>query len=86
MKAGGLLCDKSNRNVGMFLKRVLHLFRDLPAFAGKIVLLDRVEWFEREGASGPSENHAWYLFNKKHRGPPTISYAGRAAPKRGKRS
>jgi hypothetical protein len=53
------------------------LFRDCPAFDRKIVLLDRIVWFEREGAPGPSENHAWYIWNAKHRGPPTISYARR---------
>jgi hypothetical protein len=55
-----------------------HLFRDCPAFAHKIVLLDRIVWFEHEGAAGPSENHAWYVFNKKHRGAPTINYARRS--------
>ena len=54
-----------------------HLFRDCRAFAGKIVLLDRVVWFECEGAPGPSENHRRCLWNKRHRGPPTISYARR---------
>jgi hypothetical protein len=54
-----------------------HIFRDCPAFDRKIVLLDRIVWFEREGAAGPSENHAWMIWNKRHRGPPTISYARR---------
>ena len=54
------------------------LLRDCAAFGHKIILLDRIVWFEREGAAGPSDNHAWYLFNKKRRGPPTISYARRA--------
>lgn len=52
-----------------------HLFRDCKAFVGKIVLLDRIIWFPREGAAGPSENHCWCLWNKRHGGPPTISYA-----------
>jgi hypothetical protein len=52
-----------------------NLFRDCPAFAHKIVLLDRIVWFEREGAPGPSENHCWMIWNKQHRGPATISYA-----------
>lgn len=52
-----------------------HLFRDNPSFAGKITLLDRITWFEREGAAGPSENHAWFIWNARHRGPPTIKYA-----------
>jgi hypothetical protein len=53
------------------------LFRDCAAFAQKIVLLDRIVWFEREGAPGPSENHCWMIWNRRHRGPPTISYARR---------
>jgi hypothetical protein len=55
-----------------------NLFRDCPAFVGKIVLLDRIEWFERrKGAPGSSENHCWFIWNAKHRGPPTIQYARR---------
>jgi hypothetical protein len=50
------------------------LFRDRKSFAQKIVLLDRIVWFEREGAPGPSENHAWFIWNARHKGPPTISY------------
>jgi hypothetical protein len=57
-------------------KTRVHLFRDRPDFAGKIVLLDRVVWFEREGAPGPSENHCWAIWDRRHRGPPTIAYAG----------
>ena len=53
-----------------------HLFRDNPYWAHKIVLLDRIVWFEREGGAEPSENHAWYVFDKRHHGPPTIAYAG----------
>lgn len=54
------------------------LFRDCKAFAHKIVLLDRIVWFDLEGAAGPSENHCWVIWNKRHHGPPTISYARRA--------
>jgi hypothetical protein len=32
-------------------------FRDCPAFAEKVVLLDRIMWFP--GTVGPSMNHAW---------------------------
>jgi hypothetical protein len=57
-------------------KTRVHLFRDHPDFAGKIILLNRVIWFPREGAPGPSENHAWFLWDRRHRGsPPTIHYA-----------
>lgn len=54
----------------------VHLFRDHPHFAQKIVLLRRIVWFEREGAPGPSENHCWLIWDRHHRGPPTIAYAG----------
>ena len=40
------------------------IFRDCPYFAGKIVLLDRIVWFERKGAAGPSENHAWFIWTR----------------------
>jgi hypothetical protein len=52
-----------------------NLFRDCPAFAHQIKLLDRIVWFEREGGPGLSENHAWFIWNAQHRGPATISYA-----------
>jgi hypothetical protein len=50
-----------------------HLFRDCPAFAHKIILLGRVKWFA--GPKSPSSNHAWYCFDREHRGPATIGYA-----------
>jgi hypothetical protein len=52
------------------------LFRDHPAFAGKITLLDRIKWFP--GSSGPSDNHAWFIWDRHHRGAPWIAYAERA--------
>jgi hypothetical protein len=52
-------------------------FRDCAAFDRKIVLLDRIVWFEREGAPGLSENHSWCVWNRRHQGPPTITYAAR---------
>jgi hypothetical protein len=52
------------------------LFADCPHFVGKIVLLDRITWFEPAIAS-PSENHAWFLWHRQHQGPPTIRYARR---------
>jgi hypothetical protein len=56
-------------------KTRVHLFRDCKAFAHKIVLMDRIVWFEHEDAAGPSDNHAWFLWDKQHEGAPTISYA-----------
>jgi hypothetical protein len=52
-----------------------HLFRNCPAFALKLVLLHRVDWFPGEYSS--STNHAWFIWNREHRGPLTISYAGK---------
>jgi hypothetical protein len=57
-------------------KTRVDLFRDCPAFNGKIVLLDRVKWFE--GPSQPSDNHAWFVWNRDRRGPPWIAYAERS--------
>lgn len=54
-----------------------HLFRDCPAFQTKLVLTKRITWFEPEpGAKGksPSFNHAWFIWDWKHEGPPTIAY------------
>lgn len=54
-----------------------HLFRDCPAFQTKLVLTRRIMWFPPEpGAKGksPSFNHAWYIWDWKHEGAPTIAY------------
>jgi predicted RNA methylase len=48
-----------------------HVFQH-PAFAIKLVLLDRIKWFD--GQSG-STNHAWFIWDWKHKGPPVIRYA-----------
>lgn len=54
-----------------------HLFRDCPAFAKKLVLTKRIVWFEPEpGAKGksPSFNHAWFIWDWRHSGPPILAY------------
>jgi hypothetical protein len=51
-----------------------HLFSGCPAFAKKIVLTRRIVWFDGPKAA-PSFNHAWYSWNHRHRGPPTLAYA-----------
>jgi methylase of polypeptide subunit release factors len=51
-----------------------HLFSGCPAFAKKIVLVKRIIWFDGPKAA-PSFNHAWYSWNHRHRGPPTLAYA-----------
>mgnify|MGYP003384550906 CR=1 FL=1 len=39
-------------------------FADCPAWCRKLVLLDRIHWFDPEpGKAGPSENHAWYVWS-----------------------
>jgi hypothetical protein len=51
-----------------------YLFADHPAFAKKVVLTKRIKWFE--GSTGsPSFNHAWFIWDWKHSGPPTLAYA-----------
>jgi hypothetical protein len=54
-----------------------HLFGECPAFAKKLVLRRRIIWFvEADGKpkASPSFNHAWYIWDWKHVGPPTIAY------------
>lgn len=38
------------------------LFSGSPLYAGKIVLTRRIKWFE--GPSSPSQNHAWFLWQR----------------------
>lgn len=55
-----------------------HLFANCPAFAKKVVLTKRITWFEPEpGAKGksPSFNHAWFIWDWRHEGAPTLAYA-----------
>jgi hypothetical protein len=52
-----------------------HLFRDNSLFGFKLVLLNRIKWFE--GPSSPSDNHAWFYWSTKHVGTPTVRYATR---------
>ena len=54
-----------------------HLFRDCPAFTKKVVLMKRICWFvEANGKpkASPSFNHAWFIWDWKHEGAPTIAY------------
>jgi hypothetical protein len=51
-----------------------HVFKDCKAYAGKVVLLERVLWFP--GSTGePSDNHAWFVWDKFNRKPPGLRYA-----------
>jgi len=51
-----------------------HLFADCPAFAKKLVLTRRIRWFEDERKASPSFNHAWFIWDWEHVGPPTLAY------------
>jgi hypothetical protein len=51
-----------------------HLFADCPMFAKKVVLTKRIRWFEDSNGS-PSFNHCWMIWDRLHRGPPTLAYA-----------
>jgi hypothetical protein len=53
------------------------LFGECRQFTGKITLLRRIKWFP--GDSGPSTNHAWFLWHQGG-GLPVIRYATPAKP------
>lgn len=48
-----------------------HLFK--TPFAKKLVLTKRIRWFE-DSKGQPSFNHAWFIWDWKHQGPPTLAY------------
>jgi hypothetical protein len=68
------------------------LFAQHPAWGLKIVLTDRIHWFDPEmpppgekQASGPSENHAWYVWDWRWAGSKSglsarIAYRGAPEP------
>lgn len=71
-----------NRIVAMLLRSDFdhatsraHLFADCPAFAKRVVLTKRIRWFE-DSKGSPSFNHCWIIWDRQHRGRPTIAYAG----------
>lgn len=55
-----------------------HLFADNPRFVAKIVLLDRIQWFE--GDSTGTEDHAWFVWGPRPIAstPPRLLYAERS--------
>lgn len=53
-----------------------HLFGDRQQFSKKLVLTKRIKWFE-DSTGQPSFNHAWYIWDWKHDGPPTLAYGPR---------
>lgn len=58
-----------------------HVFRDHSAWSLKLVLLDRIRWFE-PAIAPPSENHAWFVWRWGHKGPATIAYGSEADAER----
>ncbi len=50
-----------------------YLFGANSTFAKKLVLTRRIKWFE-DSKGQPSFNHAWYIWDWRHSGPPTIAY------------
>lgn len=50
-----------------FGKTRTFLFRDNPRFMGKIVLMDRIQWFP--GDTSGTEDHAWYLWGPEAHAP-----------------
>lgn len=53
-------------------KSRLHLF-ERAQFSKKVVLTKRIKWFE-DSKGQPSFNHAWFIWDWRHSGPPTIAY------------
>ena len=54
-----------------------HLFRDCPAFKTKYVMLDRIEWDNLDPSPdghGSTKDHAWFVWDWNHDGPPTVEY------------
>jgi hypothetical protein len=50
-----------------------HLFGGCSIFARKVVLTKRIKWFE-DSKGQPSFNHAWFIWDWKHDGPPQLAY------------
>lgn len=50
-----------------------HLFAECRAFAKKVVLRRRIKWFA-DSKGSPSFNHAWFIWDWKHKGAPTLAY------------
>jgi hypothetical protein len=50
-----------------------HLFATCGSLAKKLVLTRRIVWFDGPKAA-PSFNHAWYIWDRQHQGPPTLAY------------
>lgn len=77
----GLLHTAADRGVVAMLLRTdydhaktrQHLFGNCGLFAKKVVLTKRIKWFE-DSKGQPSFNHAWFIWDHKHSGPPVLAY------------
>jgi hypothetical protein len=49
------------------------IFGECEQFAKKVVLTKRIRWFP-DSKGSPSFNHAWFVWDWKHQGPPTLAY------------
>lgn len=49
------------------------LFGTCKQFSKKLVLTKRIKWFE-DSKGQPSFNHAWFIWDWKHQGAPTLAY------------
>lgn len=49
------------------------LFANCSSFAKKVVLTKRIQWFE-DSKGSPSFNHAWFIWDWRHQGAPTLAY------------
>ena len=74
------LMQPSNGLVAMLLrtnfdhaKTQACLFSECSAFAKKVVLRKRIKWFE-DSKGQPSFNHAWFIWDWKNQGLPTLAY------------
>lgn len=50
------------------------LFADCRAFKAKYTLTHRIQWANLPQTASPSMNHAWYLWDWKHEGAPTMGW------------
>jgi hypothetical protein len=50
-----------------------YLFSSCSAFCKKLVLTKRIRWIA-DSSGSPSFNHAWFVWDWRHCGPPTIAY------------
>jgi hypothetical protein len=56
-------------------KRRPHFFGDCPSYAKKVIVTERIVWVGLEGPNAaPKANHAWFVWDWRHRGPMLTVY------------